>query len=408
VNRAEHFDLIIVGGGMVGAAMACAMGDRELKVALIEGRVPDLSWPKAAYENRVSAITRASQYVFENLNAWPQMVNRRVSAYRKMEVWDSTGGGHIHFDSADIAEPDLGHIIENSVIQAALWERLKQLPSVHCFAPATPKQLQITQQQVSLTLDDGRLLEADLIVGADGGRSWVRQQAGFESKGWSYQQDAVVATVGHELSHQACCWQRFAADGPLAFLPLDEKTCSIVWSTSPEHAEQLLALNEVAFLKALQLSFGDSLGKMCTVGERAAFPLRLAHTTRYTGLRLALIGDAAHSIHPLAGQGVNLGLGDMSSLADTLSAAKIRGENIGDMAVLRRYERARKADNVLMMGAMDGFKRLFSNDQPVLRFARNLGLSVTDRISPIKQLFMQQALGLASNRSSLAKPPSNV
>ncbi len=273
------------------------------------------------------------------------------------------------------------------------------------FRACNAKQLQVTQQQVCLTLDDGRFLEADLIIGADGGRSWVRQQAGFESKGWSYQQDAVVATVSHELSHQACCWQRFAADGPLAFLPLDEKTCSIVWSTSPEHAEQLLALDDAMFLKALQLSFGDSLGRMCTVGERAAFPLRLAHTTRYTGLRLALIGDAAHSIHPLAGQGVNLGLGDMGSLADTLSAAKKRGENIGDIAVLRRYERARKADNMLMMGAMDGFKRLFSNDQPVLRFARNLGLNVSDRISPIKQLFMQQALGLASNQSSLAKKP---
>ncbi len=138
MSRAEHFDLIIVGGGMVGAAMACAMGDQALKVALIEGRVPDLGWPKDRYENRVSAITRASQYVFENLNAWPQMVSRRVSPYRKMEVWDSTGGGHIHFDSADIAEPDLGHIIENSVIQAALWEQLKQLPNVQCFAPATP------------------------------------------------------------------------------------------------------------------------------------------------------------------------------------------------------------------------------------------------------------------------------
>ncbi len=405
MSATNSFDLIIVGGGMVGAAMACAMGDHGFKVALVEGRKPDLSWPKPEYENRVSAITRASQYVFENLHAWEYMTERRVCPYRKMVVWDSTGSGHIQFDSAEIAEPDLGHIIENGVIQAGLWQRLKQLPSVHCFSPATPQQLHITQQQACLTLDDGQVLAAALLVGADGGRSWVRQQIGFESKGWSYQQDALVATVTHELDHQESCWQRFAADGPLAFLPLDEKTCSIVWSTSPEHAKQLLALEEAEFLTALQLNFGDNLGRMLAVGERAAFPLRLAHTVKYTGLRLALIGDAAHSIHPLAGQGVNLGLGDMSSLVDALLAAKARGEDIGDSAVLRRYERARKADNVLMLGAMDGFKRLFSNDQPLLRFARNLGLNLTDRVPPVKQLFMQQALGSASNRASLAKPP---
>ena len=195
-------------------------------------------------------------------------------------------------------------------------------------------------------------------------------------------------------------------DGPLAFLPLDDKVCSIVWSTTPEHAQQLLSLDKAQFLKELQLSFGDRLGKMLDVGERAAFPLRLGHTTRYTSLRLALIGDAAHSIHPLAGQGVNLGLGDMSALADVLIAARERGVDLGDELVLRRYERERKVDNVAMLAAMDGFKRLFSNDQPVLRFARNLGLNITDNLPPIKQLFMQQALGLASNRGSLAKRPS--
>ncbi len=405
MTQATEFDLIIVGGGMVGAALACAMGEQNFSVALVEGREPDLSWPVGDYQIRVSAITRASQYVFENLHAWDYMVKRRVCPYREMQVWDATGNGHIHFDSAEIAEPDLGHIIENSVIQAALWERLLELPSVQRFCPASPKTVEINEQQASLTLDDGQTLHGRLLVGADGGRSWVREQIGYQSKGWNYQQDAVVATIRHELDHQETCWQRFSSNGPLAFLPLDEKTCSIVWSTTPEQAQELLALDKIDFLKALQLSFGDHLGKMLKVGERAAFPLRLGHTTRYTGSRVALIGDAAHSIHPLAGQGVNLGLGDMSALVDVLIAAKARGADIGNTLILRRYERARKADNITMLGAMDGFKRLFSNDQPLLKFTRNLGLNITDKVTPLKQLFMQQALGSASNCGSLAKRP---
>ena len=360
----KAYDLIIVGGGMVGAALACAMGEQRFRVAVVEGREPDLNWPQPDYQIRVSAITRASQHVFENLHAWRHMSKRRTCTYREMRVWDATGNGQIHFDSAEIAEPDLGHIIENSVIQAGLWERLCELPNVQRFCPNTPQQLTITEQGASLTLDDGQQLEGALIVGADGGRSWVREQVGFESKGWAYQQDAVVATVRHELDHQETCWQRFAEDGPLAFLPLDEKTCSIVWSTTPEHAQELLALDKPQFLKELQLSFGDELGRMLEVGERGAFPLRLGHTTQYTGMRLALIGDAAHSIHPLAGQGVNLGLGDMSALADVLIAARERGVDLGDELVLRRYERARKADNVAMLAAMDGFKRVFSNELP--------------------------------------------
>ena len=391
---------------MVGAALACALGQQGFTIALLENSPPDLSWPKNDYDLRVSAITRASQHVFENLDAWQGMLRRRASPYRQMHVWDATGHGHVHFDSAEIAEPDLGHIIENSVIQAALWERLIDLDQVERCCSIQATHIEVTPQCASLTLADERTLSAKLIVGADGGRSWVRQQLGYESKGWSYQQDAVVATVRHELDHQESCWQRFAADGPLAFLPLDEKTCSIVWSTTPDHAQQLLALEKADFLKALQLSFGGDLGDMLDVGQRAAFPLRLAHTTHYTGARVAFIGDAAHSIHPLAGQGVNLGLGDMSALVDVLLAANARGEALGDAAVLRRYERARKADNLLMLGVMDGFKRLFGNEQPLLKFARNMGLNMTDQFTPVKQLIMQQALGSASNRSSLAKPPA--
>ncbi|MEW5757676.1 MAG: UbiH/UbiF/VisC/COQ6 family ubiquinone biosynthesis hydroxylase [Pseudomonadota bacterium] len=390
----QHHDLIIVGGGMVGATLACELAQQDFDVALIETRAPDCSWPQAEFDIRTSAITRASQHMFEHIGAWDGMAARRICPYREMRVWDATGSGAIHFDSAEIGEPDLGHIIENAVIQAALWERTAAIPGITRYCPALPQTLLLAQEGATLALQDGTRLAARLIVGADGGQSWTREQAGLPTYGWSYQQHAVVAVVRTQFDHQETAWQRFNAEGPLAFLPLAEKTFGIVWSTAPEHAEQLVAMDKAAFLKELHLSFGDALGRMLEVGARAAYPLRLSHTLRYTATRLALVGDAAHSIHPLAGQGVNLGLSDARALIQTLRDARAKQQDLGHALVLRRYERARKADNLLMLTVMDGFKRLFSNDQPILKSARNLGLNLTDRLTPVKNTVMRQALGL--------------
>ncbi len=394
MSDTHHYDLIIIGGGMVGATLACALAQQDFKVALIETRAPDCTWPPPAFDIRTSAITRASQRMFEQVGAWAGMAARRVCPYREMRVWDATGNGAIHFDSAEIGEPDLGHIIENGVIQAALWERTAAISGITRYCPAQPHALLLAQEGAALELQDGTRLHASLIVGADGGQSWTREQVGLPTYGWSYQQHAVVAVVRTELDHQDTAWQRFNAEGPLAFLPLAAKTFGIVWSTAPEHAEQLVAMDKAAFLKELHLSFGDALGRMLEVGERADYPLRLSHTLRYTATRLALVGDAAHSIHPLAGQGVNLGLSDARALIQTLVEARAKQQDLGHALVLRRYERARKADNLLMMTAMDGFKRLFSNDQMILKGARNLGLNLTDRLAPVKNLVMRQALGL--------------
>ena len=393
MSRQPGFDVIVVGAGMVGAALALALGREGFKVALVDAHSPQLEWSQDGYDIRVSAITRASQHIFESLGAWPMMQAERISPYRDMHVWDAGGDGVIHFDSADIGEPDLGHIIENRVIVKGLHTCLAEQANVTPFWPVQPKSLGLSENEASLALADGTELQARLLVGADGARSWVRQHAGISVKGWDYDQVALVTWVKPELFHQETAWQRFLATGPLAFLPLTDGYCSIVWSTSSEHAAQLHNMEEDRFAQELQAAFENKLGVIESVGPRAMFPLRTFETQHYILPRLALVGDAAHTIHPLAGQGVNLGLADMASLLNVLTEAQQQRRDIGTATTLRRYERWRRADNRSMLLAMDGFKRLFSTEQASLRWIRNLGLKLTDQLLPLKRLIMQQALG---------------
>jgi 2-octaprenylphenol hydroxylase len=400
----SDYDLIIAGGGMVGSTLACALGEAGFSVALVESREPARIWPPQEVDLRVSALTRASQHILENLAVWQRMCNLRVSPYREMRVWDATGSGAIHFDSATIGEPDLGHIVENRVTQLALWERLEQLQTVSLLCPAAVTTLERGPRGPRITLEDGRELRARVLVAADGARSRVRGLAGIAVRGWGYDQDALVATVRPEKHHRDTAWQRFMPSGPLALLPIDDGRCSIVWSTSPEHARELLALEPDAFCEALGGASDYALGAILETGPRASFPLRLQHALQYVQPGLALVGDAAHAIHPLAGQGVNLGLLDAATLAEVLVDARRAGRDLGSYGVLRRYERTRKGDNLLMLAAMDGFKRLFGNELPPLRLLRNLGLRLADSASPMKQLIMQRALGMLGEQPRLARP----
>jgi 2-octaprenylphenol hydroxylase len=399
----RDYDIVIVGAGMVGAALACALGQARLRVALVEAQPFHHDWPADSFDQRVSAITRASQNIFASLGAWEDMCAERISPYRDMHVWDATGNGVIHFDSADIGEPVLGHIIENRVIQSALLKRVDALDSVELMTPATVASFEVQADCVQARLDNGRVINAALIVGADGGRSPLREMAGIEVQGWSYGQEAVIARIETSAPHQETAWQRFMPDGPLAFLPLSDGSSSIVWSTSPEHARELLAMDDAAFLDALQQSFGDQLGRMLSCGPRAAFPLRMQHARQYTQPRLALIGDAAHTIHPLAGQGVNLGLADAAALAEVLVQAHRQHQDIGGHRVLRRYERWRKGDNMTMITSMESFKRLFASRTPLVRWLRNTGLRLTDKLGPAKNLIMRQAMGMEGELSQLAR-----
>jgi 2-polyprenylphenol 6-hydroxylase len=393
-TQAKKYDIIIIGGGMVGSALACALGDTTLKIALIESREPITQWPEDSFDLRVSAISRASQSLFETLEVWNAMCEMRTAAYTDMHVWDAGGDGSIHFDSAEIGASNLGHIIENRVISLTLFERAKGFDNVDVYCPNKPTKLQLDAHHAQLQLDDRSLLEAELLIGADGGQSWVRQQTGIDVTTSDYQQTAVVANITSELPHQQTAWQRFLPTGPLAFLPMSEdRVSSIVWSTTPEEAKRLCDLQETEFLAELETAFEARLGKMQNTSERASFPIKGRHAKNYVKPHLALIGDAAHTIHPLAGQGVNLGFADAQCLAETILTAHSAHKPIGSFKTLRRYERSRRGDNLLMLEAMGVFKQLFSNNTPGLRELRNAGLKLTDHTTAIKHFFMSKALG---------------
>lgn len=397
----QHYDIVIVGGGMVGSALACALASTQnrnkLKIAIVEGREPEANWPVDSFDTRVSAITRGSQNLFEKLGVWDAMRTDRVSAYNEMFVWDATGDGNIHFDCAEIGEPNLGHIIENRVIARALLQKILQLDNVNVFCPAKPVQLTLTENITQVELDNNRTLDCNLIVGADGGNSWVRQQAGIEIETRDYNQHAVVTAVKTSLPHQETAWQRFLPTGPLAFLPMTDNFSSIVWSTTPEQARELLDLDGEKFKSTLAKAFDFKLGEIIELGPRAAFPLKGQHAKHYVKPHLALVGDAAHTIHPLAGQGVNLGFADVSKLAEVILEDHKNGKAIGSFKTLRRYERARRGDNLLMLESMGAFKMLFSNENAGLSKLRNLGLNITNKVAPAKHLFMRHAMGLSDN-----------
>lgn len=399
----HQYDIVIVGGGMVGLTVACALADSGLKIAVLEQQAPSQELPPH-YGMRTSAITHASRRVFEAIGVWETMLAQRVSSFREMHVWDASGAGQIHFDAADSGVADLGYIIENQVIQSALWQRVQALNNIELLCPAQWQYWREENDGVVLQLGDGRELSARLVVGADGARSRLREQAGIAVKGWGYDQRAVVVTVKTERSHQRTAWQRFLPTGPLAFLPMmDLHYCSIVWSTTPEQATELLALDEQDFAARLGEAFEYKLGRIVEVGERGKFPLRLQHAVDYVKPRLALVGDAAHAIHPLAGQGVNLGLLDAAALAEVILAANEKSRDIGSFATLRRYERWRKGHNLAMMASMDGFKRLFGSSAAPVHWARNFGLNLTNAAGPVKHLFMDLAMGEMGDLPRLAR-----
>lgn len=388
---------------MVGATLACALAPSGLRIAVVEARSPALDWSPAHFDMRVSAITRASQRIFESIGVWEGIARRRISPFREMHVWDSSGNGEIHFDCAALGEPTLGHIIENSAMVAALYERMAQFDNIELICPVQLKRLAWDADGMFLELGDGSYLAASLLVGADGSRSWIRQQAGISIKGWDYEQSAVVTTVKTARSHRETAWQRFLPEGPLAFLPLTDGYSSIVWSTTPTQAEALLAMPEAQFAETLRGAFDDTLGAITEVGERGAFPLRFLQANAYVRPRLALVGDAAHTMHPLAGQGVNLGLADAAALAEVLYEAIAARKGLGSITVLRRYERWRHADNLAMLAAVDGFKRLFGSELSVVRWVRNLGMNLTHSVLPIKHLVMRYAMGMSGDLPKLAR-----
>ncbi|BAU50167.1 2-octaprenyl-3-methyl-6-methoxy-1,4-benzoquinol hydroxylase [Sulfurifustis variabilis] len=400
-GASAEYDVVIVGGGMVGATLACTLGGSLLKVAVLERQAPGTP-PGDDYDLRVSAITLASRTLFESIGAWPGIERRRVSCVREMRVWDAGGSGEIHFAAAEMGEDCLAHIVENSVIVAALQERLARFTNVHVVAGEVAAVVPSRPAEVQLL--DGRRLATRLLVGADGAGSLVRLAAGIDSQALPMRQKGIVATVRTGRPHGQTAWQRFLPTGPLAFLPLpDPHACSIVWSADDERADELLALDDDAFVSELAAAFGDRLGELRSASRRVAFPLALSHAKRYVEEGLALVGDAAHTVHPLAGQGVNLGLLDAAALAEVVLDAESSHKDIGAFHVLRRYERWRKGENLTMMAVTGGFRYLFGNAWPGVTTLRNLGLSFADGASPLKRFIMRRAAGLDGDLPRLAR-----
>tara|TARA_R110000868_G_scaffold380784_1_gene646867 strand:+ start:41867 stop:43018 length:1152 start_codon:yes stop_codon:yes gene_type:complete len=378
-----NYDIIIIGAGMVGLSLAHALADSELSIAIVEAKADEPVWPRDGYDLRVSAINPHSQQFFEQLNLWQAIKALRISPFEKMYVWDANSDGNITFDAADDAKPYLGHIIENSVIRKTM---LDVLPSnVTLLSPITLTAYQPKQ----LTTATGETLHANVIVGADGGNSWLRQQANIAITEHDYQARAIVATVKTEKPHQCMAYQRFLTTGPLAFLPLDDSNyCSIVWSAKNEEVERLMALTDTEFEQAITHAFENKLGNVSLQSARPSFPLIAKHAKHYVDEGLALIGDAAHTIHPLAGLGVNLGFADAKCLADTINTALQSDRNHAAKQVLRKYERARKADNVITQKTMTAFDKLFSSNN-ALATLRGSGLNLTDKCQVLKTAFTQ-------------------
>jgi len=409
VSARADCDIAVIGAGMVGVTLACALASDGWRVTLVEES--GLPWPPPAFDPeaepdlRVSAVSVASERIFRNLGMWELLEGWRVSPYWRMQVWE--GRATIGFDSAELPWPHLGHIIENRLIRDA---------ALHCLHRVAGERVRaVVGTAVSgmrpdgagaarLRLGDGSALSARLVVAADGAGSPLREIAELPARQRWYDQQAVVAMVECERAHGATARQRFMRTGPLALLPLADGRCSIVWSTAPEHADELVAMAPEAFADAVSEASEHVLGRLELAGERRSFPLQFLQARRYRAPRLALVGDAAHVVHPLAGQGVNLGLLDAAALAGVLRQAGAPWMDPGSQRLLGRYERWRKGHNLLVGGLMDGFKHLFGSPSPVLALARDNGLSLADRSGPLKRAIMRQAMGLEGDLPPLARP----
>lgn len=403
------FDMAIVGAGLVGATLALALGRQGHRVALLDGGDLQGTWQASDIDARVSAITPVSQQLLTTLGVWPGIVRRRLSPYGHMSVWDGEGTGHIDFSAAEVGCEVLGHIIENGVIRDALLDALGECDHVTLMSSARVTSLSGMEQHLRrLTLEDGRTLEASLVVGADGANSRIRALAELGHREYATGQRAVVATVWHQHDHEATARQRFMSTGPLAFLPLSidghQKTSSIVWSADTEFADELMAMTDEAFMRALERDFEHRLGRVERVSRRHDFPLIQRHAKRYVDDGVALVGDAAHNLHPLAGQGVNLGLMDVAVLAEELGRAGRRGAPLGDVRILSRYARRRRGDNTVMLMAMDAFRIGFGVTWPLVRVLRNQGLTTTGRWPWARRLLIEQAMGQRQDLPQSMRP----
>ena len=391
--------VVIAGGGPVGLTLAALIlrghHSKHIKVQVLESK-PTNPWQEHDTDLRVYALSRASQRILASAGAWQTMQEMRVSPYRRMHVWEGAevdGHAGIEFDSADIGQPDLGHIVEDSVLRTALQAYIVAAPNAELTMEAELASMRATEHGVSIDLKSGETIHAQLLAAADGGASRVRTLLDIPIAQRDYRQRAIVTHVNTERPHAQTAVQRFLPGGPWAMLPLVDGRSSVVWSMPCTQADRLIDVSDQEFLAALQVASAGVFGELGPISERGQFPLRLIHAMRYCSRGVVLVGDAAHSVHPLAGQGMNLGLLDAACLAEEIDAACRRGAHLGDLSVLRSYERRRKAENLKMMLAFDAIDRLFRLPE-WLAPIRALGLGAVNCAPGAKEALMRQALGL--------------
>lgn len=399
-------DVVVVGGGLVGLSLAAALGQSGLAVAVVD-REPPATAAADPFDGRGSAIAWGSAQVLRGLGLWPMLASA-AAPILDIRVSDGASLLFLHYDHRAVGAEPLGYIIENRFIRRALYARLAALPTVRLLAPAAVAVLARASGQVEAQLADGRVVAARLAVAADGPGSPMRGAAGIGVVRWDYPQTGIVCSIRHDRPHRGVAHECFLPAGPFAVLPLpDSETgeyrSSIVWTERAALAPAMMALPDAEFAQEIALRFGDSLGAIGVVGGRWAYPLRLLQAERYADRRLALVGDAAHVIHPIAGQGLNLGLRDVAALAECVVDARRLGLDLGAGDVLARYERWRRFDNLTLMAVTDGLVRLFSNDLPPVRLARDLGLALVDRMPALKRLFMRHAMGVVGDLPRLIR-----
>ncbi len=398
---APDTELLIIGGGVIGATMGLLAASGGMDCILVERNSPPVD-DKPVEDARVLALTAASRKILTRVRAWQQLAEQDIGLFRQMHVWDENGSGSLHFDSAAIGLPALGHIVPQNLLVSALESVRVGLPGISVHTGAEPSHLTDAGNAIRVTLSDGREVSAKLLVAADGTRSKVRQLAGIGYPVHRYRQAAVAGIVRTELNHGQVARQRFLSNGPLAFLPMaDPNRCGVVWSTAPEHADELLAMDDTDFLQALEEAFESTLGALSDVGVRQGFPLQRAQARRYCTERIALVGDAAHCVHPLAGLGANLGLLDVAALFQVITAAGAKRRDPGGSAVLRKYERWRKGENYMVIMALEGLKYLFETQALPIPGLRNAGMELYNSLQSLKNFTMRRATGLAGDLPDL-------
>lgn len=394
-------DTLIIGAGMVGMTLAAALGGLGVRVAVIEPTPPDRQLAPE-FDGRASAIAAGSRMALESVGVW-RHIGAEAQPIEEIRISDGHSPLFLHFDPAAAEGAPLGYMVENRVLRGALIARLSELPSVHMFSGRKVSDLRHRPEYVTACLDDGTEIRTPLVVATDGRGSKTREAAGIGVREWRYSQTAIVCTVVHQRDHQGIAQEHFLPAGPFAILPMTGRRSSIVWTEHEALAPALLDLDETAFLDELKIRFGDYLGGLAITGPRFSYPLGLLHAKRYFIHRLALAGDAAHGMHPIAGQGLNMGLRDASALAEIVADALRLGLDPGATITLGRYEQWRLFDNTLMLAATDGLNRLFSNDWAPVRQARDIGLAAVNQSAGLKRLFMRSAMGVLGDLPRLMR-----